>query len=47
MKHIEIPMIEEKVDFISLNKLNLVNALFKNTEIADLANYPKRSNKIF
>ena len=39
--------ITEKVDWKLLNKLNIVGALFKNTEIEDLANYPKRSGKEF
>lgn len=34
--------VREKVDWNALNKLNIVNALFKNTEVEDLANYPKR-----
>lgn len=47
MKHVEIPEVKEKVDWKALNKLNLANAIFKNTEIEELANYPKKPKNKF
>jgi len=45
MRHVEIPIIKERVDFKALNNLNLVGALFRGLE--DLSNYPKKPNKSF
>lgn len=44
-QHVE--PIKERVDWKAVNSLNLAGAIFKNTEIADLANYPKQPNKPF
>jgi hypothetical protein len=39
--------IKERVDLNAANKLNLARAIFKNTEVADLANYPKKPTTHF